>query len=156
MQSIDYDAMTDELSHDEGGCRLTVYDDATGAPIRPGHTLLGHPTIGIGRALDVNGISATEGRSMAMNDIADYLLQLKPIPWFAGMDRVRQRAIINMRHQLGLDGLLAFRGMINFCELHDYASAAKAGLASEWARQTPTRAARVMEQLSSGVPPLLI
>ena len=47
---------------DDEGVRLRVYDDATGEPLHPGMTLKGHPSIGYGRALDVNGISLKESK----------------------------------------------------------------------------------------------
>jgi hypothetical protein len=37
--------------------KLYVYDDATVMPLRPGYLLKSRLTIGIGRALDVHGIS---------------------------------------------------------------------------------------------------
>jgi lysozyme len=156
--TIDYEVMADELDSDEdgrAGMRLTVYDDATGKPLHPGDTLIGHPTIGIGRALDTHGISLTEGRCLIMNDIAVYCLELRRLGWFTTMDDVRQRAIINMRHQLGLAGLLRFNEMIRYISVKDYQAASRAGLASDWARETPNRARHVMSQLATGVPPLL-
>ena len=39
---------------DEEALRFVVYDDATGRPIVPGTHVIGHPSIGIGRALDVH------------------------------------------------------------------------------------------------------
>lgn len=54
----------------EEGLRLTVYDDATGKPIKPGTLVKGHPTIGIGRALDVNGITEAEAEYLKANDVA--------------------------------------------------------------------------------------
>jgi GH24 family phage-related lysozyme (muramidase) len=52
----------------EEGLRTLVYDDATGKPIGPGSVVQGHPTIGIGRALDVNGITAVEADFLLEND----------------------------------------------------------------------------------------
>jgi len=31
------------------GLRLAVYDDATGKPLEQGDTIVGHPTVGVGR-----------------------------------------------------------------------------------------------------------
>jgi lysozyme len=59
-----------ELCNDEK-LRLVVYDDATGKPLRKGMTLEGHPTIGYGRALDVNGISVRMANAMLDEDMAD-------------------------------------------------------------------------------------
>jgi lysozyme len=141
--------MADELARDEG-IRLVVYDDATGLAIKPGTLVIGHPTIGIGRALDVNGISATEALGMCEVDIADYLRELRRLSWFNAMDGVRQRAIVNMRHQLGLSGLLAFHDMISAIAARAWTDAVAAGRASKWYRDTPVRGARVMSLLQNG------
>ena len=42
--------VADQLKRHEG-VRLAVYDDATGKPVHAGDTLVGHPTIGVGRLL---------------------------------------------------------------------------------------------------------
>ena len=72
---IDRELITCELTRDEGQL-LTVYDDATGAAIKPGTSVKGHPTIGIGRALDVHGISAAEAAYLLGNDIDGIVAQL--------------------------------------------------------------------------------
>lgn len=147
---IDLDQMTVELVQDEGK-RNTVYDDATADPIRPGSRVAGHPTIGIGRALDIHGISDNEAYGMLHNDLLLYVEQLDPLPWFAAMDANRQRAIVNMRHQLGLQGLLGFSAMIQAVTLQQWNQAASDGLASQWATQTPRRAERAMRLLRTGI-----
>lgn len=52
----------------EEGKRNFVYDDATGHAIGPGTHCVGHPTIGVGRALDVHGISMSEGQLLNAHD----------------------------------------------------------------------------------------
>jgi lysozyme len=154
IQGFDVEAMVAELSRDEGGNRLHVYDDATGHDLVPGTLLIGHPTIGIGRALDTHGISLGEGQGLLANDLNAYLMELRPLPWFAALDPIRQRAIINMRHQLGLSGLLSFRQMIAAITRQDWAAAVAAGMASKWATvQSPARARRVLAQLRDGTAP---
>lgn len=59
----------------------------------------------------------------------------------------RKNALINMAFQLGLGGLLRFKKMITAIEQGDFETASKEGLNSKWAKQTPKRAKRVMEQL---------
>lgn len=130
--------------------RLLVYDDATGRPIVPGSHVIGHPTIGIGRALDVDGISRSESRAMAVSDISKYRIELYQHPWFIALDGVRQRVIVDMRHQLGLHGLLEFREMITAIGSQDWTAAAAAGLDSVWHEQTPGRAERLMAMLRTG------
>jgi lysozyme len=140
------------LRRDEG-VLLQVYDDANGQQIVPGYRLVGHPTIGVGRALDVHGISQDEATDLLWADMAKYAEELMPLPWFAALDPARRRAIMNMRHQLGLGGLLLFKNMIVCLEAKDYTAAAIAGGKSQWARtQSPQRAQRVLALLEHGDP----
>jgi lysozyme len=141
-----------DLRRDEGVV-LRVYDDATGQPIIPGSHVFGHPTIGIGRALDVNGITEDEATDLLWADMAAYAEELIKLPWFETLDQTRRRAIMNMRHQLGLAGLLAFQRMIAALEVQNYTLAAAEGMDSQWARvQSPQRALRVMALLEHGDP----
>ena len=83
---MDTALMVAELTRDES-CRLVAYDDATGAPIKPGTTVKGHCTIGVGRALDARGISPAEAQYLLSNDIAAFTLGLqRAYPWFNGLD----------------------------------------------------------------------
>lgn len=150
IPGFDMALMLAELKADEG-VRLVVYDDATGRTIGPGSAVIGHPTIGVGRALDVTGISPVEASTMLLSDVSTYLVELRKLPWFVAMDATRQRSIVNMRHQLGLRGLMRFRAMIDRIENGSWQAAAAEGLDSEWARQSPVRAERVMAQLATGV-----
>src|SRR5471030_2400444 len=104
---IDVSLMSLELRTVEAE-RFTVYDDKTGTPLHPGTMLQGHPTIGVGRALDLRGITRPESAIMLANDIALYTGELANYDWWMALDPVRRRAIVNMRHQIGLDGLLEF------------------------------------------------
>lgn len=151
--TIDYARMVAELSIDEG-VRLTVYDDVTGRPLKKGDRLEGHPTIGIGRALDVNGISMDEAKRMLVNDLAYYIAELSKLAWFTALDSVRKRVIVNMRHQLGMAGLMRFKQMITAIEAHTYDVAANCMLASDWARrETPARAKRLANIMANGAEP---
>lgn len=55
--------------------------------------------------------------------------------------------LYNMAYQLGVGGLLKFKKMLKALEKQDYETAAKEGLDSLWARQTPNRARRLMDRL---------
>lgn len=149
---IDMPTMTAELLRDEG-CRLFVYDDATGQPLTSGDTIIGHPTIGIGRSIDLEGITRLEAQILLAGDISKYLVELAGFPWFIAMDPGRRRAIVNMRHQMGLAGLLAFHDMIAEITAQNWVLAAAAGAQSKWAiSQTPARASRVLSLLRHGDP----
>lgn len=146
---IDVQLMLTELIRDEG-MRLVAYDDATGRQIRPGTILIGHPSIGIGRCLDTDGMTKAEVVAMAQNDIAYYLGELAMQSWFPPMDPVRQRAIVNMRHELGMRGLLGFREMIAALSACDWEMAADVAADSLWARSGSDRAKRVLGLLRNG------
>jgi len=64
------DNITDLISLHEG-VRYRVYDDANGKEVKAGDTLVGHPTIGVGRNVAADGIGITreEINFMLINDI---------------------------------------------------------------------------------------
>lgn len=133
------------------GLRLTVYDDATDQPIVPGSHVIGHPTIGYGRALDVAGITASEAQMLYAHDLAAIAAQLdKQLPWWRQLNDVRQAALTEMAYQLGVAGLLGFRLMLRALKDGRYAAAEAQALASKWARQTPARAEDVARRLADG------
>jgi lysozyme len=135
----------------EEGLRLTVYDDATGKPLLPGATLVGHPTIGIGRCLDRRGITAAEAMALLENDIAEVRAQLaQALPWVAALSENRRMVLQAMAFQLGIAGLLAFKDTLAAARRGDHAAAADGMLASLWARQTPARAARMAAMMRAG------
>lgn len=140
-----------DLEHFEG-TRLFVYDDATGLPIGPGSHVIGHPTIGTGRTLDLAGISAFEARTLLNTDVHGYLMELAlTFPWFVSLDMTRQRVLVAMRHQLGFRGLLQFHVMLTAIADHDFKTAATAGRNSRWYDQTPDRADQLMNAMLTGL-----
>ena len=129
-----------------------VYDDATGKPIRSGTTVVGHPTIGIGRALDVHGISHAEAVFLLEDDIAAVLPDMPRVvgPCWPNLSPARQAVLAAMAFQMGANGLLAFRFTLNRIASYDFAAAADAMLASTWAKQTPARAQRMAQMMREG------
>ena len=145
-----------QLISDEG-VRLTVYDDATGLPIVPGTRVIGHPTIGIGRALDVRGITAAETAYLLNNDMLDFTKSLlATYPWFARLTPTRQDVLTNMAFNLGPTGFAGFRKMLAALVAGDYFKAAEEILDSKAARQLPARYERLANAmaLNSYVDPL--
>ena len=135
---------------DDEGTRLKVYDDATGQPIVPGTTVRGHPTIGTGRSLDIEGISPAESDLLLSNDILVRERTLNAQPWFAELDPVRQDVMVNASINLGLAGLLSFHQMIAALERHDYDGAAAELLDSDAARELPGRYHDLANALRTG------
>jgi lysozyme len=70
---------------------------------------------------------------------------LKDYPWLALAPEPVQRAMENMRYQLGKGGLANFKRMLSALQKGDYAEAAKQALDSRWATQTPNRASRIAD-----------
>ena len=111
----------------------------------------GKTTIGYGRNLQDVGISAEEARDLLDHDIAVVLEDLSKFGWFFGMDPVRQRALADMRFQLGPSGFRGFADMIAALEDGNYADAAMAARDSKWARtDAPDRAKSVTAMLETG------
>jgi lysozyme len=140
-----------DLEQDEG-LRLYVYDDANGQPIGPGSHVIGHPTIGIGRALDVHGITKEEATYLLGNDIESIGEQIEAaIPWIGQLDDARAEVLVEMAFNLGINGLLQFKNTLADVKAGNYAKAADEMLESRWASQVGKRAKRLAEQMRTGV-----
>lgn len=117
----------------------------------PYHCTAGKLTIGVGRNLDDVGIDQEEARYLLDRDIGRALDDLSSFGWFHVLDTVRQRALIDMRFQLGPAGFRTFGRMIAALARQDYATAATEALDSKWARfDTPARAQTIAAMLRSG------
>lgn len=127
------------LYRDEG-CRLKVYADS-----------LGHPTIGVGRALDTKGISQLEADYLLDNDIRDCTSDLiAELPWTATIDEIRRAALVNLVFNVGIHGVLGFKKALAALERHDWETGARELLDSKWRKQVGIRADRVAEQIRTG------
>lgn len=124
---------------------------AEGLRLKPYTDTVGVLTVGFGRAIGRVGISRDEAEHLLANDIVRVLKGLDlTMPWWRGLDDVRQRALAEMAFQLGLDGLLNFRRMRAALMDGDYERAADEALDSKWAAQTPNRARRVAAMIRTG------
>lgn len=145
------------------GVRATVYRDTEG-----------HPTIGIGRNLDAKpfdarertvigdrdlhriGLTAGEIGMLFRRDVADAVVQLdRHLPWWRSLDEVRRRVMVDMMFNMGpgapdAGGLLSFVRTLEHIRAGQYQSAANGMAASKWARQTKTRADRLIRMMRTG------
>lgn len=150
MPALNFSKVIVELERDEG-LRRVVYDDATGAPLKPGDILKGHPTIGIGRALDVNGITESEARTLLENDIAKVCDDLdRNIPGWRDWTDARQRALVNMVFNMGIGGVLKFSDMLANMKAGHWDLAALDAMDSVWAKQVGERAMRIAKMIKEG------
>ena len=65
-------------------------------------------------------------------------------------DAVREAVLIGMCFQLGAAGLAKFHDTLAWIARRDWEAAARQGLESAWAKQTPARAQRAMEMMRTG------
>lgn len=122
------------------GCRLKPYR-CTGGKL----------TIGIGRNLDDAGISRDEAMLLLRNDMARAIGAVRTeLPWVDKLDDVRQRVLVDMAFNLGIDGLLAFKNTLAAVASGDYDRAATEMLNSRWAGQVGERARRLARMMRTG------
>jgi lysozyme len=135
---------------DDEGLILVVYDDANDHLVVPGYHMVGHPTIGYGRAIDVKGITQEEASYLFGNDMAQVEGIAACFPWITALDPVRRGVIEVMIFNMGLYNVLQFKTMIYCLTKQDWKGAAAAMLNSKWAEEVHARANRLAAQMLSG------
>lgn len=129
----------EQLTRDEG-TRLFPYLDQAGKT-----------TIGVGRNLTNDGLSLDEINVLLKNDVSRITEQLAArIPYFSGMDPVRQAVLVNMAFNMGFNGLEKFPNMLSAIAKGNWSEASDEMLGSLWARQVGDRAKRLALQIRSG------
>lgn len=105
-------------------------------------------TIVVGRNLEDRGITESEALLLLNNDIEDVWRQLcLRLPWPDKAPEAVQEALVNMGFNLGMNGLMDFSTTLGHLQACRYAEAARAMLASTWARQVGARAERLAGQV---------
>jgi lysozyme len=144
-----------ELRGDEGE-RLRVYDDATGKPIGPGSTLIGNPTIAVGRNLSGRGITAAESAYLLDNDCTQAESDLStPCGWISNLSAARQTVIYSLYFNVGLGNpnrfLAAWPHFLGQMQAGQFEEAATNLETSQpWASQVGPRAKRLADLVRSG------
>lgn len=142
MRPEDREALRVDLVHDEGDIPYAYQDH------------LGYWTIGTGHLIDRRkggGLPDVIRAALLQHDMTAVLADLQSFAWFGRLDPVRQRALCNMRFQLGPAGFRGFRRMMAALDRGDFGAAAREARDSKWAREdTPERARRVTRQLETG------
>jgi len=114
-----------------------------GLRLKPYQCTSGKLSIGYGRNLDDTGISEIEASYLLHQDLSRcYHDLLTLIPQFDQLSDSRKIALLDMRYQLGFDGIKRFYQMIEAIIAEDFYEAATELLDSRYARQAPERAAR--------------
>jgi lysozyme len=131
---------------DAEGFRASAYQDSEG-----------FWTIGFGRLIDERKggrISREEGLLLLENDISTALHECeRAFPWFTTLDPVRQRVLVELRFNLGLAGLQAFKQTLAAFERHDFDAAAHGLRQSKWYGQVKRRGVRLVAMTRTGADP---
>lgn len=137
---IDKDKLRADLIRDEGMV-LKPYTDT-----------VGKTTIGVGRNLTDVGLTEAEALMLLDHDIDAVMARLdNRLSWWRTLDEPRQRVLANMAFNMGVDGLLTFKGTLAFVQSGQYAAAASGMRHSLWATQVGRRAERLAKVMETGV-----
>ncbi len=144
-------AMASELVRLHEGYRQKGYDDATGEPLRPGHTLVGNPTVGWGRNLRDVGIRRHEAEILLAEDLKEAIARARAFAGRAwgGLSVERRAVLTDMAFNLG-GRLSSFRRLRAAIHAGDFAAAAREMLDSRWARQVGRRAQTLAAMMRGG------
>lgn len=150
------------LQIDEG-LKLTVYKDTEGYwTVGIGHLLSKKPSVDIAKSVldsqigrTTNGtITDAEARKLFQTDVDKAIQQIKLnstlAPIYAAYDDTRKQALINMVFQLGIDGAAGFKNSLTLVKTGSYSQALTNLRKSKWYSQTPKRAERVIQVLTTG------
>lgn len=121
-----------------------------GLRLKPYPDTVGKLTIGYGRNLSDRGISKDEAELLLMHDLQEAIAAAGTYPWFAGLDPVRQRVVVDMLFNLGATKFRKFVGTIAAIASGDYVKASAHMLNSLWARQVGARATRLARMMATG------
>ena len=133
------------------GLHLKAYDDKTGHELRVGDTLKGCLTCGIGRNLTDRGITESEARYLAGNDIGIAEMDLdRNAPWWRGLNETRQQVLAEMTFNMGWPRLAGFTRFLAALSRNDFAIAAQEMLSSVWASQVGRRAVTLADAMRAG------
>ena len=111
-------------------------------------------TIGVGRNVDKSGglgLSDDEVDYLLQNDIDRVSGELdSEYEWFAGLDDVRQDAMIDISFNLGQPRLRGFKNALAAMAKGDWRAAADEFMDSRWSGQVGNRAKELTEMIRTG------
>ena len=110
----------------------------------------GNVTVGYGTNLSI-GISKEEAEQLLQHRLQANGKQLEAEwPPFDKLPRGVQAALVDMSYNIGVHELLKFHKMLDALQRKDYGAAADEVLNSEYAKQVPSRAKRIAEEIRKG------
>ena len=114
---------------------------------------LGYLTIGVGHLIDERKggkISLDSVYFILDEDIKEKCNQLDDkLSWWRNLSDVRQRVLLDMAFNLGVEGLLKFQNTLAFIEHGQYKEASQEMLDSRWASQVGDRAKELAQMMET-------
>lgn len=135
---MNFNQLTDELKRDEG-FESRVYTCSAGKQ-----------TVGYGWNLEDMDMPEHIAELLLQHAIGKALEEAEKFPWFFELSESRQRVIINMIYNLGINRFKGFKKMIAAIERKEYFEAAAQMKDSLWYRQVGDRARRLIEMMLDG------
>lgn len=96
------------------------------------------------------GITKDEALVMLGNDIRIAERDLATFPWYANLDPIRRKVMIDMRFNLGPTRFRGFRRMIANLKAGSYSGAADEMIDSKWYHEVGNRSKRLVEMMRTG------
>jgi lysozyme len=122
-----------------------------GVEHKPYKCTAGYLTIGVGRNIEERGLSDDEIDYILNNDVDIATSELaSTFDWFAGLDDVRMRVVVDMVFNLGMPRFKQFQNMLAAIEAQDWPEAAAQMMDSRWAKQVGARAERLRDMMETG------
>ncbi|ADZ93406.1 glycoside hydrolase family protein [Marinomonas mediterranea] len=121
-----------------------------GLALKPYLCPAGKLTIGYGRNIEDNGISAKEAAILLSADIESTLKQLGHLTFFKSLNVARKVVMVDMCFNLGYPRFALFKKMIAALDRQNYELAALEMMDSRWAQQVGQRAERLSKIMKTG------
>ena len=97
------------------------------------------------------GITKNMAYMILRNDMEICLKDLRKLGFWYYLDNERRYALLDMCFQLGINGLLKFKKMLEAIRVKDYSEASRQCLDSNYHRETPKRCERIAKLIRTGV-----
>lgn len=134
---MDIERLKRDITRREG-LRLELYDDH-----------LGFKTIGVGRCIELRGISEATAMQMLDEDINIAVSELKQnLSWFDDMPETVQECLVDLAFNMGVPKLMKFKITLGLLEAHQFKEASAELLRSQYASQVPNRAIEIAELIA--------
>ena len=128
----------------------TLLKKHEGLRLQPYRCTAGKLTIGYGRNLEDNGITAAEAEQMLHNDIQNCYAECVKFIFWNNLNEARQAVLIDMCFNLGITRLKQFKKMFAALGEGNYTLAAREMKDSKWYNQTGDRAKELEKIMITG------